>query len=222
MSQNVDHLRQTTLWFHGLRRHLPQAMVGSDLPMPYRLGDRTRVLVPDLFVALRSPRDDDLLSYRLWEHPLPDLVIEMLSHSTWTADVGRKQRTYEHLGVREYWIFDPHALHSATPLIGYRLEDGRYQRMTAGAAGRLPSEVLGLDLHVREGWLRFRNPTPGKDLSTYDEAEDRADAAEQRADAAERRLVEAESEMARMRSRLAELESATGSQPRSDPGRHPQ
>ena len=227
MLQNVNHLTQTSLWFHGLRRHLPGAMVGSDLPMPYRLGDTTRVLVPDLFVALGSPHDDELLSYRLWEHPLPDVVIEMLSPTTWTADVGRKRRTYEHLGVREYWIFDPSALYSATPLIGFRLLDSRYQRIRADAAGRWPSQVLGLDLHVREGWLRFRNPATGKDLSTYNEAEDRADVAERREaeersarQAAELREANersarqaAERETARLRTRLAELGKFANSRP---------
>ena len=83
----------------------------------------------------------------------------------------------------------------------------------ANAAGRLPSEVLGLELHVRDGRLRFRDPATGRDLQTSAEeaegratAECRADTAEAgRADAeagrdiAERRAEAAERELARLR-----------------------
>ena len=126
---------------------------------------------------------------------MPELVIEMLSETTSDADVGSKCATYEHLGVREYWLFDPEGFELPAPLAGNRLHAGRYRPIAADAAGRLPSEVLGLDLHVCAGELRFRDPATGEDLRTYDEAERRADASElaramekTRADAAEREL----------------------------------
>ena len=233
MGQRDDHLRQTTLWYHALRRRLPTATVCSDLFLHYRQGDRNRALVPDLFVALRAPPREGRLSYKLWEDPLPELVVEMLSGSTAGKDVDSKRRTCEHLGVREYWLFDPEGHKLPAPLVGHRLRAGCYRAIAADAAGRLRSEVLGLDLHVRDGELRFRDPATGEDLRTYDEAEgradaekgradaekDRADAAESRADAekgradaaenragvAEDRADAAEQELARLRLRLGEL-----------------
>ena len=225
MWQDDNHLRQTSLWYHALRRRLPTATVCSDLPLHYRRGDCGATLVPDLFVALRvRPPRQSRESYKLWQHPAPDLVVEMLSdNSASKADVHPKRRTYEHLGVREYWLFDPAGLELSTPLAGLRLRAGRYQPIAADAAGRLRSEVLGLHLHVRGGELRFRDPATGKDLHTYDEAvdarvaaqrragaeKDRADAAENRAtaerdraDAAENRADAAERELASLRSRL--------------------
>ena len=194
MSQTINHQAQTAHWRGSLQRHCPTATVASDLTMPYKCGDTTKVLVPDLLVALRAERRPDRRSYRLWENPLPDLVIEMLSKSTADADVGSKRDTYEHLGIREYWLFDPAGFELSTPLVGYRLRRGRYRRIDANADGRLPSKVLGLELHVRAGELRFRDPATGKDLRTLDEAEDRAQAADReraaekhRADVAERR-----------------------------------
>ena len=197
MGQNYTHQRQTSFWCDALRRRLPTATVCSDLFLHYRRGDRNRMVVPDLFVALRTPPREGRLSYKLWEDPLPELVMEMLSDSTSAKDVCCKRDTYEHLGVREYWLFDPDGFELRVPLAGYRLRAGRYKPIKVDAGGRLRSDVLSLDLYVRAGELRFRDPATGEELRTYDEAEDRADAAESRADAAER-------ELARLRLRLQE------------------
>ena len=195
MGQTNPHLTQTTRWFHALTRHLPTATVCSDLPLHYELGDTGATLVPDLFVALQVPPNEDREDYRLWENPVPDLVIEMLSKTTSKNDIGLKQNTYEHLGIREYWLFDPKGFELPQPLTGYRLQNGRYRQIDADGSGRFPSEVLGLELHARASELRFHDPATGEDLRTLDEAEDRADAAERRAEAAER-------ELARLRLRL--------------------
>ena len=218
MGQRDDHLCQTSLWYHALRQHLPTATVCSDLFLHYRRGDRSRMLVPDLFVALRAPPRKGRLSYKLWEDPLPDLVVEMLSDSTSAKDACSKRDTYEHLGVREYWLFDPDGFELRVPLAGYRLRAGRYGPIKKDAAGRLRSKVLGLDLYVRAGELRFRDPATGEDLRTYAESElertaeknradaekDRADAEKKSADAARDRADAAERELARLRLRLRE------------------
>ena len=199
MTQTDRHMGQTAFWRYVLKRRLPTATVCSDLAMHYRVGDQEGTLVPDLFVALRAPPLEERTYYKLWEYPLPELVVEMLSKTTWQEDVGRKRDTYAYLGVREYWLFDPAGFGLSTPLVGLRLRAGRYREIRADAAGRLRSRVLGLDLHVRDGELRFRDPETGEDLDTYDDAVDRRVAAERgraaekdRADAAERRAEEAE------------------------------
>ena len=199
MSQNENHQEQTAHWCYALKRHLPTATVCSDLPVHYRRGDRNRAIVPDLFVALRAPRLGSRPSYKLWENPVPDLAMEMLSPSNWEEDVGPKLRTYEHLGVRECWLFDPDGHSEDAALIGYRLHGERYRRIAKNAVGRLPSEVLGLELRMDDGRLRFHDPATGEDLKTFDEEADGRAAAEQRATAAER-------ELARLRLRLAEVE----------------
>ena len=85
-------------------------------------------------------------------------------------------------------------------LVGYRLRAGDYERMAANAAGRLPSEALGLELCVKDDLLRFFDPATARYLPTLDEAEARADEAEVRADEAEVRAEAAESETAKERS----------------------
>ena len=220
---SVDHQRQTAHWREALELHLPAATVCSNLTVHYREGDRGAAIVPDLFVALRAPPLEERTSYKLWQYPTPELVAEMLAEDTAKDDVGSKQYTYAYLGVTEYWLFDPLGLQLSTPLVGYRLDaGGRYRQIAADAAGR-HSRVLGLDLHVRAGKLRFRNPSAGEYLRNLDESEreraaekHRADRAEDERDAAERgRVAEkvraeseknradaAERELARLRMRL--------------------
>ena len=224
MSQNTKHLSETSLWFHELAERLPTATVCSDLPMHYRRGDKNASLVPDLFVALQAPPQESRPSYKLWENPLPELVIEMLSEGSSKKDVGPKQFTYEYLGVREYWLFDPAGFQLPTPLVGYRLRNGCYQPIEADAAGRLRSDVLGLDLHVRDDELRFRDPATGEDLATYSEAvkqmlveKRRADAEKLRADTAEReRAAERSRADAERRERLAEKNRADAAERKVD------
>ena len=192
MSQTINHQVQTARWQTVLQSRYPAATVASDLTMPYKRGDTTKVLVPDLLVALRAERRKDRRSYRLWENPLPDLVMEMLSKSNSDADVGSKWRTYEHIGVREYFLFDPEGFELSTPLAGYRLQGKRYRPVRANTAGRLPSRVLGLELHVQGDELRFRDPETGEDLRTHDEEKARGDKQEARADVEKARADEAE------------------------------
>ena len=191
----------------GLYRYqpMPPATVCADLFLHYRKGDKKAVLAPDLFVALRVPPIEDRTSYKLWEDPVPDMVIEMLSGSTADKDACSKRDTYRHFGVREYWLFDPAGHELSASLAGYRLRAKRYRPIDPDAAGRRRSKVLGLDLHVRDGELRFRDPVTSEDLRTYAEAEARGHAEKCRADAAEAGLAAAERELARLRSRLGGL-----------------
>ena len=161
--QNTWHFSQTSLWYLQLKHWLPTATVCSNLAMHYRQGDRGATLVPDLFVA-QTPPQENRQSYKLWEDPLPELAIEMLSEEDSEDDVGPKQFTYEYLGVREYWLFDPEGFELPTPLVGYRLHEGRYQPIEADAAGLRRSDVLGFDLHVLDRELRFLDPATSEKL----------------------------------------------------------
>ena len=195
MGQSSRHQRQTSFWCYALTRRLPAATVCADLFLHYRKGDKKAVLAPDLFVALEVPPIEDRTSYKLWEDPVPDVVIEMLSGSTADKDACSKRDTYECLGVREYWLFDPVGHELSASLEGYRLRAKRYRPIDPDAAGRRRSKVLKLDLHVRDGELRFRDRATGEDLRTYGESERERVAEKNRADAAER-------ELARLRLRL--------------------
>lgn len=55
-------------------------------------------------------------------HGAPDLIVEVLSQSTFKNDKGYKKDLYEHCGVKEYWIVDPRL----KTIEVYLLVNGRY------------------------------------------------------------------------------------------------
>ena len=145
MSQTDGHLRQTTLWYHALKRRLPTATVCSDLPLHYRLGDTDKTLVPDLFVALRAPRLEGRSSYKVWGTPASRRALP-------TGLRGRRRPAAERgAGPR------PAYARRRTALVGSggrsRLEDLRRSRARADAAER---ELA----RVRVARRRFRPRPP--------------------------------------------------------------
>ncbi len=74
------------------------------LPAPIDVqfeSDRYTVVQPDIVVVCDK--------YKIKRHIIgaPDLVIEIISHSTGSRDHGIKMAKYLSSGVREYWIIDP-------------------------------------------------------------------------------------------------------------------
>ena len=230
MGQNNRHAGRMLAYGPAMKaRYRQRGFVGVDLSMPYVKGSPGKVLGPDLLVALAAERDEDRSSYKLWEEPVPDFVLEDLSPGNWRRDAVDKRVLYRRLGVAEYWMFDEtgkrlrddSGMRLGVMLVGYRLCDGEYERVCANDAGRLPSEVLGLELCVRDGLVRFYDPDTGEYLPTYDEeharrveerarrvtAEHHAAEAEQRAGAAERRTAEAERRAWAAEARIAALEA---------------
>ena len=212
VSQSQRHTEQIADWHGALRdwcRRRGLGEVFSDLTMPYRRGQRNKVVVPDLMVALRAERREERLSYKLWEQPTPEFALESLSNSTWRADVHAKRRLYQSLGVREYWLFDATGKRVAERLRGYRLRaatpGGRamYRLVRENRWGRRPSKVLGLELCVLEGELRFHDPASGEFLRTARESHVRAREAD-----AERRRADAEQQCAATERERANREHA--------------
>ena len=230
MGQNNRHAGRMLAYGPAMKaRHRGRGFVGVDLTMPYVKGSPGKMVVPDLFVALAARQDEDRNSYKLWEEPAPDFVLEDLSRATWRKDTVDKRVLYRRLGVREYWMFeetgrrlrDDSGARLGETLVGYRLCDGEYKRVPANAAGRLPSKELGLELCVRDGLVRFYDPETSEYLPTYDEsraqgleertrravAEHRAEAAEQNAKEAEKRAKQAEEREQATLARIAALEA---------------
>ncbi|MBD0311709.1 MAG: Uma2 family endonuclease, partial [Microcoleus sp. T3-bin5] len=99
---------------------------------------------------------------------------------------------YEILGVWEYFEYDPSGDYLNPILQALRLVNNRYEPIPVNNIAFdtlwLYSEVLGLELHLVSGELRFRNPQTGEFLKTYQQSEQARLAAEQAQMAAESAL----------------------------------
>ena len=185
--------------------------VGGDMFLYYEEGNPAAVVAPDVFVVLGAPKREEAprLSYKLWEEPKgPDFVLEVLSRSTWAADLGEKRALYASLGVEEYWLYDPAGEHLASRLRGMRLAGGRYcdivPMVPELGVRKVRSTVLGLDVGVdRTGAVRFCDPETGEVLLSHAEERAAREAAEIRAaeEAEARRTESAAREAAETRAR---------------------
>jgi Uma2 family endonuclease len=213
MAESDTHRKQMVYLIEALDDYFrddPQVYVAGNLFLYYEEGDPHQVVAPDVFVVKGVPKGDRR-TYKLWEEENkgPQVVFEVTSQSTRKEDLGPKKGTYEMLGVREYFLFDPLGEYLEPPLVRYWLEEGGYRRE---AGEQLVSEVLGLELQVEGERLWLYDLETGEKLLSPLEAQAarRAEAAaRQEAEArAEREAAarrEAEEELARLRAELARL-----------------
>ncbi|MDE0177687.1 MAG: Uma2 family endonuclease [Gammaproteobacteria bacterium] len=132
----------------------------ADMGLLFERGNPAAVMAPDLLVAFGAG-GHARSSYKLWQEPLPDLVMELLSPKTWRRDVEAKPALYEALGVREFWLFDPIGK-LPRPINGWHLDPGgAYAPVPALPDGAFRSNVLGLDLVAHGDGFRFRDPVTG-------------------------------------------------------------
>ena len=181
--------------------------VSGNLFIYYQQGSPSAVIAPDVFVIFGVEKKLRM-SYKVWEenNQLPQFIIEITSKTTQTQDEEDKPIKYARLGVTEYFQYDPTGDYLNPQLKGYTLIEGRYQAKTAIAITerdyKISSEVLGLELHLLGGKLRFLDPKSQKYLPSYQEME----LALQQQKLA-RQQAELESQQERLARQQAELES---------------
>ena len=167
-ANSIVAMRNQLQWHFEAR---PDVYVAGSMAVYWRQGDPSAVVAPDVFVVLGAAKGSRK-SYRTWNEGgvVPAFVVEVASASTSSRDAAGKRATYEGMGVREYWRFDPIGKWIARGLVGWRLAGGGYEQVREeAAAGCYRSEALGLELRA-EGWLlRFRDPILGRDLLTHSE-----------------------------------------------------
>lgn len=115
------------------------------------------VFSPDVLavVGVEQPDDDERLAWAVADEGRGlDLVLEVLHHGDRKKDLERNVERYARLGIPEYFVYD----RAQQRVHGFRLPQGtrRYVRIVP-QAGRYASVVLGLDLAVQGGTLRFFN-----------------------------------------------------------------
>ena len=142
----------------------------------YEEGNKAAVVAPDVYAVfgVRKRKRDN---YKVWQEGgiTPQFVLEITSATTQDVDQETKPETYRSLGVREYFQYDPSGDYLNPILQGVRLVNNQYEPIPANQIAFdtlwLYSEVLGLELHLVSGELRFRNPQTGEFLKTYQQSE---------------------------------------------------
>ena len=185
---------------------------------------------PDFFVV-KNVDGRNRPAWIVWEENsrFPNVIVELLSPTTATADLGSKKDLYEQtFKTPEYFCYGP----ETRSLQGWRLgQHLTYESLKPNENGRMWSGQLGAWLGLWEGeyqgvpatWVRlFRND--GQLVPTGEEAEhqraeaegqraeaehQRAEAESQRAEAEHQRAEAAEAEAARLREELGRLKSPT-------------
>ena len=186
----------------GLRyffRRRPDVYVSGNLLVYYEEGNVDASVAPDVFVVFGVPNHRRPI-YKVWEEgKSPDFVMEITSNHTRDEDEGPKRELYESLGVREYWQYDPTGDYLEPRLRGMRLVGGEYEELTETRLGdgslAMHSAVLGLEVRIEEGDLRFRDPETGRNIRTLTESNEawqQAELARQQAELARQQAEQAQ------------------------------
>ncbi|HEX5753048.1 MAG TPA: Uma2 family endonuclease [Archangium sp.] len=193
-------------------RQRRRVYVGSELPVYY---PAERRFAPDLVVVLDAeahPRSKWVVSH---EGKGLDWVLEVHVGGDRKKDAEYNVERYARVAIPEYFIFD----RARQRLYGYRLPspEAREYVPIVSEGGRFSSEVLGLELQVEEGRLRFwagsallleyeelidrlRETVEGLERRADEDARQLAEETRRREEL-ERRLTEARAELERLRRR---------------------
>ena len=206
MSDNTVQFRWIVLIKEGLEflfRNRPDVFVAGDLLWYYEEGNPKARIAPDAMVVFGRPKIDRG-SYRQWQEEgvAPQVVFEVLSPGNRGAEMARKFRAYDELGVAEYYVYDP----DEGLLQGWLRREGRLREIID--LNDWVSPRLGIRFIPGEGpeSLRIHHPD-GSPFQTALEMQETAAAERERAEAAERQVQTAERQ-----ARTAERQAQTAEQ----------
>ncbi|HEY8285965.1 MAG TPA: Uma2 family endonuclease [Chloroflexota bacterium] len=167
---------------------------------------------PDLFIFAK-PMDLYRGSFSLAEDGPPVLVVEVLSESTYEADLDLargKGYSYARAGIQEYLTIDPTYTMLPEGIRAWRLRDGVYQPWLPDADNRWQSEQLPIAIALEGIWATVYT-RDGRRMHREGEFEEELMHRESELAGQERRLLQehelrerAEAEVARLKQLLAE------------------
>jgi Uma2 family endonuclease len=198
MGETEAHVTQIMHLVTALKRffrHRSDVAVIANIMLYYDPTTNKKVTSPDVFVALGVDASSLRRTWKTWEEgKAPDVVFEITSRATRKEDMKDKLALYQELRVQEYFLYDPLDEYLRPPLQGYRLVEGRYERIDSKP---LVSQVLGVELHRRGRWLRLYDPVQKAWLLTPEEIDEARAEAEARAQALEAEVARLREELAR-------------------------
>ena len=190
--------------FEGFFADNPDTYVSGTLMMYDIEGPSRTAVSPDILVSFGIGKKLRR-TYKVWEEGKPpDFVMEFSSKGTFQNDLGHKKAHYASMGIPEYFLCDIDRRYLPTPLMGFRLKDGTYERIPENVDGSIPSVTLGVSFHLLDEGLAVYAEAMGHWLQTPAEA---AEAAEQRAEQEAAARAEVEAELSRLREELEHLKA---------------
>ena len=197
----IINLRQR---FDSFFANNPDTYVSGTIMMYDIEGPGRTAVSPDILVSFGIGKKLRR-TYKVWEEGKPpDFVMEFSSKGTFQNDLGHKKAHYASMGIPEYFLCDIDRRYLPTPLMGFRLKDGTYERIPENIDGSVPSVTLGVSFHLLDEELAVCDEATGQWLQTPAEA---AKAAEQRAAQEAAARAEAEAEVSRLREELEHLKA---------------
>ena len=194
--------------FDGFFADNPDTYVSGTLMMYDIEGPGRTAVSPDILVSFGIGKKLRR-TYKVWEEGKPpDFVMEFSSKGTFQNDLGHKKAHYASMGIPEYFLCDIDRRYLPTPLMGFRLKDGTYERIPENADGSIPSVTLGVSFHLLDEGLSVYEQATGHWLQTPAEAAEQR--AEQEAAARAREAAaraKAEAEVLRLREELEHLKA---------------
>jgi len=164
---------------------------------------------PDILVHL-TVGPVDLSSLDAVTLGAPQLVIEVLSRSTWRYDIGIKKTAFYDAGVQEYLIFDPTTDYLGTDVQAWRRTSRGFAPWRAIAGGRWRSRVIDVTFWPQSMLLRVTDrdgqvmPTLGEAVRLAEHERLAAEQERRRADEALRQVAEQARQVAEQARQVAE------------------
>ncbi|MGA1284697.1 MAG: Uma2 family endonuclease [Prochlorothrix sp.] len=179
-----------------------QATVLGNQFLYYIQGNPRARVAPDVMVIFNvEPGGRD--NYKIWEEgAAPRVIFEMTSASTRSVDEGFKKTLYAHLGVEEYWLFDPREEWQESSLRGYHLVGSDYQPL-----GEAVSQALGLRLEVQDQLIHFYRLDTGEKLLLPTELKESLTVAQTQLEEAQTQLEATQSQIEATQQKNDELEA---------------
>jgi Uma2 family endonuclease len=181
-------------------------------------------IAPDVAVIKGVPFHHEISWHIGVTGPAPQVVFELASDKTWKRDLDEKPPTYAHIGVQEYYAFDPYepplplSRRRGRRLFGWHFDanTGLMRQVPPQSDGSLWSPQLNSWLRSDGMYLRLYDPFGRRRLTKGEvdeaKAEREAQARQAEAERAEREALRAQEAIQRAQA-LAEKLRALGIDP---------
>jgi Uma2 family endonuclease len=205
MAETQIHIRAIILLFQAFEDFLIRQLdiyIAANMFWYWEKGNPGARRAPDVMI-IKGVGRAERRSFFTWREngAVPSVIVEVVSKKKYRDDYFTKRELYAKLGVKEYFLFDPEAIHFRPPLVGFRRnERGRYVRIKPDSDKRLRCDELGLLLQSEGKTLRLIDAATGQSVLSRDE---RAEGERQRAEALQ-------AEVARLKALLKKTEISNG------------